>query len=161
MPSLDDCPQTTPLTPSRVAGLPRNRWLLCVGITGWFQSECQAALRRNAHNGAAPLISSKTYLSAAASILAVEAYHAGAIRTLLLELGQADVTNKISALRASASNAQDDQGVTLNQKVNIFPVDGNALAFSRTTTQVLNVVYLGGAANGYGFFPNRLNGNIA
>src|ERR1700744_1583819 len=49
MPSLDDCPQAVPPTPSRAAGLPRNRWLLCVGITGWIQSECPAALRRNAH----------------------------------------------------------------------------------------------------------------
>ena len=49
MPSLDDCPQTAPPTPSRAAGLPRNWWLLCVGITGWIQSECPAALRRNAH----------------------------------------------------------------------------------------------------------------
>jgi hypothetical protein len=51
MPSLDDCPQTTPPTPSRAAGLLRNRWLLCVGITGWLQSECPAALRRNAQSG--------------------------------------------------------------------------------------------------------------
>jgi hypothetical protein len=49
MPSLDDCPQTAPPTPSRAAGLPRNRWLVCVGITGWIRSECPAALRRNAH----------------------------------------------------------------------------------------------------------------
>src|ERR1700691_2880311 len=48
MPSLDDCPQTTPPNPSRAAGLPRNWWLLCVGITGCLQLECPAALRRNA-----------------------------------------------------------------------------------------------------------------
>jgi hypothetical protein len=114
-----------------------------------------------AYNGAAPLITSKTYLGAAASILAVEAYHAGSIRTLLYELGQADATAKISALRASASGAADDQGVKLNGMVNIFPVDSNALAFSRTTTQVLNIVYLGGASGNYGFFPQGLNGTIA
>jgi hypothetical protein len=114
-----------------------------------------------AYNGAAPLITSKTYLGAAASILAVEAYHAGSIRTLLLELGQAAATAKISALRASASNAADDQGVLNNGMVNIFPVDTNALAFARTTAQVLNIVYLGGASANYGFFPDRLNGTIS
>jgi hypothetical protein len=114
-----------------------------------------------AYNGAAPLITSKTYLGAAASILAVEAYHAGCIRSLLSEFGEAKATAKISALRASASDAADDQGVSLNGMINIFPVNSNALAFSRTTTQVLNIVYLGGASANYGFFPQGLNGSIA
>ena len=59
MPSLDDCPQTTPPTPPRAAGLLRNRWLLCVGITGWLQPECPAALRRNAHSGARVLLATQ------------------------------------------------------------------------------------------------------
>ncbi len=114
-----------------------------------------------AYNGAAPLIQSKAYLAAAASILAVEAYHAGSIRTLLFQLGQGDATAKISALRAAASGAADDQGVVMNGQSNITPTNFNALAFSRTTTQVLNIVYLGGASGNYGFFPQGLNGTIA
>lgn len=114
-----------------------------------------------AYHGAAALIQSKDYLTAAAGILAVEAYHAGSIRTLLYGLGQGDATAKISALRAAASGASDDQGVVFYGNANIAPTDQNALAFSRTTTQVLNIVYLGGASGNYGFFPQGLNGAIA
>jgi hypothetical protein len=114
-----------------------------------------------AYNGAAPLLQSKAYLAAAASILGVEAYHAGSIRTLLYQMGQGPATAAISAVRAAASGAADDQGVTLNNQSNTTPTDANALAFSRTTAQVLQIVYLGGASGGFGFFPHGLNGAIA
>lgn len=113
-----------------------------------------------AYHGAAPLVQNKQILSAAAGILAVEAYHASEIRVLLLQMGQATATQKISALRASLSGAADDQGVLLNGVSNIVPTDANSLVFSRTTRQVLNIVYGGvNATNGL-FFPNGMNGNI-
>ena len=115
-----------------------------------------------AYNGAAPLITTPSNLAAAASILAVEAYHAGIVRTKLFEAGLYAQTNQISLLRADLSVAPDDEGVSPDGRIGtLVPTDGNALAFSRTTTQVLNIVYGGGAANNFLFFPDKLNGTIA
>ncbi len=80
---------------------------------------------------------------------------------MLYGLGLGETTVKISAVRAAASDAADDQGVIMNGNANITPTDVNALAFSRTTSQVLNVVYLGGKSANYGFFPAGLNGAIS
>ena len=116
-----------------------------------------------AYAGASALIQNKAYLSAAASILAVEGYHGGLIRTVLGQLGfsAAFDTQAISNLRAQLSKANDDQRVIYpnNGFVNIAPADGNGLAFQRTTNQVVNVVTGGGGGKG-GFLPNGFNGNI-
>jgi Ferritin-like domain len=68
-----------------------------------------------------PLLSNKDYLSAAAGILAVEAYHASEIRTLLYQRELFQPVQKISDLRAKASGANDDQGIVLNGRANIVP----------------------------------------
>jgi hypothetical protein len=110
-------------------------------------------------------------LSAAAAILGVEAYHAGAIRTLLsgLEyLGQetaygpiSTAVQHISDLRDSADGPDDlDQGILEGGRINIVPVDKNSLVFARSIEQVLAIVYLGAADTPGGFFPEGVNGAV-
>jgi hypothetical protein len=130
-----------------------------------------------AYHGAASLLTSSANLVTAAGILAVEAYHAGLIRTTINYLDPtganiAGYTNLISTLRASLSEAgllgvapstydtnPDDFGlatfsVSLGGGANdtatrITDADStNVIAFARNTTQVLNIVTGGGAVNG-------------
>ena len=131
-----------------------------VGVTGY--------------KGAAPLLTSKAVLEQTAGILAAEAYHASLIRTVLFRKGL-----QTPSLRTSAdaiSNARDsldgatdlDQGISPSQGVppnpdasNIVPADANGLAFSRTTGQVLNIIYLNRmAVTQGGFLPTGANGVI-
>ncbi len=115
-----------------------------------------------AYKGGAPLINSNTFLEAAAGILAVEAYHAGIVRGALYDMGEATIgiANKISDARDSLDGTDErDEGVTKDGKANIVPTDANSIAYSRTTQQVHNIVYLT-AAQGVtkgGFFPSGTN----
>jgi hypothetical protein len=113
-----------------------------------------------AYKGAARLIDNKDILEAAAGLLAVEAYHAGNIRTVLYAREIFAPARKISDARDSLDGPSDlDQGIGSRFGANIIPTDRNGLAFSRNTSQVLSIVYLGGAARG-GFFPRGVNGTI-
>ena len=121
-----------------------------------------------AYKGAAPLIANKTYLEAAAGILAAEAYHAGLVRTVLYSKGVATpslrtAADAISNARDSLDNNQDvDQGISPTGDVsNIVPLDANGIAYSRSPGDVLNIVYLNsGAVSRGGFFPNGVNGSL-
>lgn len=115
-----------------------------------------------AYAGAARYITNPDYLEAAGAILATEAYHAGAIRTLLADIGAGAAANAISALRASLSGSADDMGIIVpGENYNFTSVDTNALVFRRSPAQVLNIVYGGGAAGTGGlFFPTGMNGTL-
>jgi len=124
-----------------------------------------------AYHGAARLLTDDSVggvLDTAAGILAVEAYHAGEIRTLLYaqkdvqvtpSLKVSDVVQAISNLRGSVGGGKDQGILDANGKANIIPTDSNGVAYGRSTAEVLAIVYLGGSGKG-GFFPSGLNGNI-
>ena len=121
-----------------------------------------------AYNGAAPSISNNAILSAAAGIAAVEAYHAGNIRAQLVanSVISGDGTyvgyaNLISALRGTLGGGNE---TPLSATSIVAASTANAIGFSRTTDQVLHIVYgtAGGAGvKAGGFFPNGLNGTIS
>ena len=139
-----------------------------------------------AYKGASPLLTSKVFLEAAAGILAVEAYHASIVRTVLYARGMAqpslrliETTELISDLRDRSDGApaldavrgigpDDDQGVAevlINGGLasNILPSNANGLAYSRTPGQVLSIVYNQPAPSGVsmgGFFPAGVNGTF-
>jgi Ferritin-like domain len=129
-----------------------------------------------AYHGAASLLTVPANLAVAAGILAVEAYHAGLIRTTMNYIDPtatsiASYTNLISTLRAALSQAgllgvapgpydtnPYDFGwatfqVSLGGSGNVTATrltdadQTNEIAFARNTTQVLNIVTGGGAVS--------------
>ncbi|ROS62602.1 ferritin-like protein [Frigoribacterium sp. PhB160] len=113
-----------------------------------------------AYKGAAPLIYNKTYLGAAAGILAVEAYHAGAIRKTIFDFGLQAPATRLSNLRdAVDGSTDDDQG--LSQTSGFTPTDASGIAYGRLPSRVLNIVYLTpNQIDKGGFFPQGVNGAI-
>jgi len=118
-----------------------------------------------AYQGAAGLISNKTYLDKAIGIHNVEAYHAASIRTRIFQAGVAaqSASQAIAATRAKLDGTgTDDVGVgVVSGASTIVNNDSNAMTYSRTTSQVLNIVYGGGpAGTGGAFFPKAMTGTI-
>jgi hypothetical protein len=117
-----------------------------------------------AYQGAAPLISSKTYLDKAIGIHNVEAYHAASIRTRIFQAGATAqaASQAIAATRAKLDGTGNDDigvGVTSGGAATIVDNNANGMTYARTTTQVLSIVY-GGSTSGGVFYPNGMNGTI-
>ncbi len=109
--------------------------------------------------GAARLVASKDNLEAAAGLLGVEGYQAGAIRALLANVGAGQATDAISALRAKLSGVGDNGTSVPGNAFNFANTDFNGLVYRRTPGQVLAIAYGGGTTSG-GLFPNGVNGAI-
>jgi hypothetical protein len=97
----------------------------------------------SAYAGAAPLISSKDVLGAAARILATEGFHIGSIRTLIAQHG-------ISTNPPGRLDGKDELPPPSGSMY--FDVDPHGLAMARTFAEVTNIVKP--------FFPNGVNGVI-
>jgi len=140
-----------------------------------------------AYHGAAPLLTSSANLTTAAGILAVEAYHAGYVRTSLtgraIAAGSASAypylaaANQVEALRATltvgnsaAPSTSGSVETTLvlpsspsTPSAIVADSASDAVGFARTVNQVHHIVYGSptvGVAKG-GFFPNGTNSIFA
>ena len=116
---------------------------------------------QTAYHGSARFVQNKSILENASGILAVEAYHAGILRLLTFQAGEQarNAANAAITLRFQLGGGQDEV-LSLNGVPNLVPTDRNSISPLRTPAQVLNIAYEGGAANNFGFFPNRVNGVI-
>ena len=123
--------------------------------------------------------------------MAVEAYHGGYLRSTLTANAIVQGTsaypyplyfntlvNLLDALSGATTETplsgfgNTTSSLTTVGQTSVVPADSNAIAFPRTTDQVLHIVYgtfspmagsttLSAGVSGGGFFPNGLNGNIS
>lgn len=117
-----------------------------------------------AYKGGGRFIDNPVFLENAAGILAVEAIHAGAVRSLIYDAGSAAIgaASRIAALRAQAGGGKEEGfsgSIGSTDGVSFVPTDPQARVFGRTPAEVHRIVYLQatGASVGGGFFPRGTN----
>ena len=135
-----------------------------------------------AYAGGADLIADDASIEAAAGILAVEAYHAGAIRATIAEMGPEMIAaaDRIARARAAAESpnnkrpnrttvrttASKEQPISAGElfpgEVVIAPTDPQGRSFPRPPQDVLNIVFMNpdpDVRRG-GFFPQGVQGVV-
>ncbi len=136
-----------------------------------------------AYAGGADLLADDDSIEAAAGILAIEAYHAGAIRATIAEMGPRMVAaaDGIARARGAAESPNNrrpnrtsvdtvpgpkeqliSQGEVFPGEVVISPTDPQGRTFPRPPQDVLNIVFMNpdkDAKRG-GFFPNGVQGVV-
>lgn len=117
---------------------------------------------QTAYKGSGRFIQNKSILDAAAGLLAVEAYQSGTLKVLTYQAGPQAIANYNAAVvvKNQLGGVVADQPIIMNGVSNLVPTDGNSISFGRTPAQILSIVYEGGSANNFGFFPNKVNGRI-
>ena len=135
-----------------------------------------------AYAGGADLIADDASIEAAAGILAVEAYHAGAIRATIAEMGpdMIGAADRIARARAAAESpnnnrpnrtsvrttASKEQPISAGElfpgEVVIAPTDPQGRSFPRPPQDVLNIVFMNSDPDVRrgGFFPQGVQGVV-
>ncbi|DBA80718.1 hypothetical protein WJX77_006222 [Trebouxia sp. C0004] len=131
-----------------------------------------------AYHGAIANLQNPAYASAAAGIMAIEAGHAAVIREQLFLLAGASTSlffngaavtfqqavDAIASLRDkvdgfNSTTSQESNLTTSSSGPLLFPSDVNGVAYTRTPSQVLDIVYLGSHTTPGGFLPSGATGN--
>ena len=118
-----------------------------------------------AYSGSATLITTPAVLQGASSLLAIEAYHSGTLRTQIYAAGNPAryIAQQIAVLQDFIDDPTTNKGqgvVDAQGNANLTPTDNNSIGFNRDPRSVLNIVYTANGAPYGGFFPNGLNGII-
>ncbi|DBB10824.1 hypothetical protein WJX82_009575 [Trebouxia sp. C0006] len=145
-----------------------------------------------AYKGAVSVLADASLASTASGIGAVEAMHAAVVRYQLYELASistgltlsdgssityatavtaiADLRNTLGGTTSSSvenfllrTPTSYTSSVNTTNQPDLFAVDSNAVAFTRTPHEVLNIVYFSGTTTPGGFFPDGIscNSNLA
>jgi hypothetical protein len=113
------------------------------------------------YHNTVPSLTATGRQQAAAGMLGTEAYHAGAMRMVLLERG---VTGTLDSLEKTSSTialrTPIDLSLTEDSTARIAPTNASGLVFTRAINQTLRILYLNSSGAPGGFLPSGATGSI-